>query len=76
VETDFTAPVALVIGNEGQGIRPEMLRACDLSVKIPQFGRVGSLNAAVAAGIFCYEVRRQRMAAGSGAPARSDRDLA
>lgn len=76
VETDFTAPVALVIGNEGQGIRPEMLRACDLLVKIPQFGRIGSLNAAVAAGIFCYEVRRQRMAAGSGATARSDRNLA
>lgn len=59
-DVDLTRPVALVIGNEGAGVREEVLAACDLQVKIPQFGHVESLNAAVAAGILCYEVQRQR----------------
>lgn len=62
-ETNFMESVALVIGNESQGIRPELLRFCDAEVRIPQFGKVSSLNAAVAAGIFFYEVRRQRLEA-------------
>mgnify|MGYP001245865303 FL=1 len=70
---DFTRPLVLVIGNEGQGIRPEMLRLCDGQVRIPQFGKLGSLNAAVAAGIIFYEVRRQRMAAGLSDGTGSDR---
>jgi 23S rRNA (guanosine2251-2'-O)-methyltransferase len=57
---DLNVPTALVIGNEGTGIRPELLAACDEHVTIPQRGRVGSLNAAVAAGILLYEARRQR----------------
>jgi len=60
---DFRRPVALVIGNEGEGISPEMRRCCDDLVAIPQLGRVGSLNAAVAAGILFYEAARQRAAA-------------
>jgi len=59
-ESDLTGPVALVIGNEGIGIRAELLAACDEQVRIPQSGHVESLNAAVAAGILCYEVQRQR----------------
>ena len=57
---DLTGAVGLVIGNEGRGISPEMLTLCDTLLTIPQTGRVGSLNAAVAAGILCYEVARQR----------------
>lgn len=53
-------PVCIVIGNEGVGIRPTLLARCSDLVRIPQHGQVGSLNAAVAAGIFFYEVRRQR----------------
>ena len=59
-ETDLTGPLALVIGNEGHGIRPELLACCDLSVRIPVCGQIGSLNAAAAAAILCYEARRQR----------------
>jgi 23S rRNA (guanosine2251-2'-O)-methyltransferase len=61
-ECDLTAACALVIGNEGAGVRTDVLAACDLQVKIPQAGHVDSLNAAVAAGILCYEVQRQRQA--------------
>ncbi len=57
---DLTGAVAVVVGNEGRGISPEMLAACDVTLRIPQAGRIGSLNAAVAAGIFFYEVSRQR----------------
>lgn len=59
-ECDLRAPCALVIGNEGTGVRPDVLSACDLRVRIPQSGHIDSLNAAVAAGILCYEVQRQR----------------
>ncbi len=59
---DFRGPVAVVIGNEGVGIRPALLAACHATVTIPQSGRIGSLNAAVAASIFFYEICRQRCA--------------
>jgi 23S rRNA (guanosine2251-2'-O)-methyltransferase len=57
---DLRGPAAVVIGNEGRGIQAEILRQCSLQVRIPMSGRVGSLNAAVAAGILCYELSRQR----------------
>ena len=60
-EADFRRPTVAIIGNEGRGIRPELLAQCDHSLGIPMSGPVGSLNAAVAAGILFYEIRRQRM---------------
>ena len=57
---DLTGPVAIVLGNEAGGISPVLLGACDECVRIPQSGRTGSLNAAVSAGVVCYELRRQR----------------
>lgn len=59
-EADFRQPAALLIGNEGTGIDAALLEASDIIIRIPQSGRVGSLNAAVAAGILLYEARRQR----------------
>lgn len=59
-EHDFRPGCALVIGNEGAGLGAALRSACDVLVRIPQVGRIGSLNAAVAAGILCYEVRRRR----------------
>jgi len=55
---DLTAPCALLIGNEGRGVAPE-LRAASREVSIPTMA-VESLNAAMAAGILLYEARRQR----------------
>lgn len=52
--------VALVIGSEGQGVRPLVKAKCDECVKIPMMGRVESLNAAAATAVIGYEILRQR----------------
>lgn len=59
---DYTTPVAIVMGAEDEGIDPEVLKLCDTFVSIPMFGKIGSLNVSVAAGIMMYEVVRQRLA--------------
>lgn len=59
-ETDFTGGVALVIGSEGFGMSKLIQKKCDFMIKLPMLGRINSLNASVAAGIFMYEVLRQR----------------
>jgi tRNA (guanosine-2'-O-)-methyltransferase len=51
--------VCLVIGHEDRGIATTTLAVCDEVAFLPQLGRVGSLNVAVAAGIALYEVRRR-----------------
>lgn len=58
--TDFCQPTALVIGNEGRGLRSEILDACTSLIRIPQHGHLNSLNAAAAAAVLLYETRRQR----------------
>jgi 23S rRNA (guanosine2251-2'-O)-methyltransferase len=57
---DFTAPVAVVIGAEGEGMRALTRRHCDAVVSLPLAGRVSSLNAGAAAAVLLYEVARQR----------------
>ncbi|HEX5004726.1 MAG TPA: RNA methyltransferase [Gemmatimonadales bacterium] len=52
------SPVALVLGNEGAGVRAELARGAARRLAIPLAGGVESLNVAVAAGILLYEVRR------------------
>ena len=58
------APVCLVIGHEDHGVSTGALDACDDVAYLPQLGRVGSLNVAVAAAVAVYETRRQEWAAG------------
>ncbi|GAB5045670.1 23S rRNA (guanosine(2251)-2'-O)-methyltransferase RlmB [Thermodesulfovibrio sp. TK110] len=58
--SDFTQPMALVIGSEGKGIRQTVLSLCDEIVKIPMKGKVNSLNVSVAVSVFAFEVLRQR----------------
>lgn len=55
---DFSGNIALVIGGEGEGIRPLVRKQCDVLLSIPLYGGVGSLNASVAGGIALYEVAR------------------
>ena len=57
---DLTGPVCLVLGSEGEGLRPLVAQACDLLVTVPMAGKIGSLNVAAAAAVLCYEVARQR----------------
>ncbi len=61
-EGSFTGGTALVIGSEGFGIGRLIKDKCDFLVKLPMYGKITSLNASVAAGIFMYEVVRQRAA--------------
>ena len=59
-DADLTVPVAIVMGNEEKGIYEENLKLCDEQVRIPMVGTIESLNVSVAAGVFIYEVVRQR----------------
>lgn len=63
-QCDFKVPTAVVIGNEGQGLSDAVEILCTGKVRIPQEGAIGSLNAAVAASIFFYEISRQRRCGG------------
>ena len=56
IKYDF--PVVVVIGSEGKGVSPLVLKNSDYIVKIPQYGHVNSLNASVAAGILLAEVHK------------------
>lgn len=58
--SDLARPLVLVVGGEHAGVRPVVRAHCDMLVTVPMAGRVGSLNASVAAGILLYEVRRCR----------------
>lgn len=59
-ETDFKIPLALIIGNEGSGIRKNLKDQCDMLVRIPMISKIDSLNVSVSTGIFLYEIFRQK----------------
>ncbi|GAB4273073.1 23S rRNA (guanosine(2251)-2'-O)-methyltransferase RlmB [Thermincola ferriacetica] len=59
-QADLQGPLALVIGSEGKGISRLVREKCDFLVRLPMQGKIGSLNASVAAAVLCYEVLRQR----------------
>ena len=60
-KADLKGPLCLVLGGEGEGIRPLVARTCDGLLTIPMTGRVGSLNIGAAAAVLCYEAARQRL---------------
>jgi len=51
-------PLLLVVGNEVDGIAPDLLDACDLALELPQYGAKQSLNVSVATGVVCYDLVR------------------
>lgn len=59
-DADFSGPLAVVVGNEGEGLHPRVLAECSMVVEIPMHGSIASLNASVAAGIVLFEAARQR----------------
>ena len=61
-DADFTGGTAFVIGSEGFGMSRLVGEKCDAMLSLPMRGKVNSLNASVAAGIFLYEAVRQRLA--------------
>lgn len=60
-EAGLTGPIALVIGNEGEGIGKLIRENCDFLVSLPMMGEISSLNAGVAGAIVMYEIVRQRI---------------
>jgi 23S rRNA (guanosine2251-2'-O)-methyltransferase len=59
-EANLTGSLALVVGNESKGISRLVREHCDVLVKLPMYGSINSLNAAVAGSIAVYEALRQR----------------
>lgn len=59
---DLTQPTALMIGNEGAGLAPDLLALADARISIPTPGPLESLNAAIAGSLLLYEAARQRSA--------------
>jgi 23S rRNA (guanosine2251-2'-O)-methyltransferase len=59
-DQDFLGNTAVVIGGEGEGIRPLVRKKCDYLVSIPIKGGINSLNASVAGGVMLFEIVRQR----------------
>jgi 23S rRNA (guanosine2251-2'-O)-methyltransferase len=59
-EVDYAEAIAVVVGNEGKGIRRLVKEKCDFLVRIPMYGKIGSLNASVAGGLVMFEAARGR----------------
>lgn len=59
-EIDYRGPTAIVVGNEGRGIRRLVREKCDFVVKIPMYGKIESLNASVSGALLMYEAARVR----------------
>lgn len=60
-QTDFGNEGIVVLGNEGNGIRPETQQLIRRKITIPQLGKAESLNVAIAAAVFCNEVSRNKL---------------
>jgi len=60
-DTDLNTPCAIIMGSEGRGINPSVLKAVDEHAKLPILGEIESLNVSVACGAFLYEAVRQRI---------------
>ncbi len=59
-QADLGGAVGLVVGSEGSGMRRLVRETCDLIVRLPMYGQINSLNAAVAGSIALYEIARRR----------------
>jgi 23S rRNA (guanosine2251-2'-O)-methyltransferase len=59
-EAQLSGGLAVVVGSEGRGLRRLIRETCDLLVRLPMEGQIGSLNASVAGSVVLYEAWRQR----------------
>jgi 23S rRNA (guanosine2251-2'-O)-methyltransferase len=57
---DLKGPTALVLGSEGEGLRPLVRKTCDLAANIPMTGDIDSLSVSASAAVALYEAARQR----------------
>ncbi|QOR61045.1 TrmH family RNA methyltransferase [Sulfurovum sp. ST-21] len=63
-EVDYTRPTLIIVGNEKEGVSPQVAAMADRSIVIPMQGMVQSLNVSVATALVLYEAQRQREEAG------------
>ena len=61
IKFDYRESIAVIIGSEGKGVSRLVKETCDFVVSLPVKGKINSLNASVAAGVFMFEVLRQRL---------------
>lgn len=59
-DVDFKGACAIIMGSEGKGINPSVIKVADYKAKLPLLGDIESLNVSVACGAFLYEAVRQR----------------
>ena len=59
-DMDLNKGCAIIMGSEGKGVTPSVLKIVDEKAKLPMYGKIASLNVSVACGVFLYEVVRQR----------------
>ncbi len=59
-DVDLISPLALVLGNEANGLPPQLEDRIDARVTIPMGGGAESLNVSTAAAVLCFEVARRR----------------
>ena len=59
-DRSYPSRLGIVLGSEGKGVRPVILRECDFLVSIPMLGKIASLNVSVAGAVLLYELVRQR----------------
>lgn len=64
----YPEKLGIILGSEGRGIRPLILRECDYRVSIPMLGKISSLNVAVAGAVFLYEILRQKRSIDKNTP--------
>lgn len=59
-KTEFSGKVAIVVGNEGNGIGRLVKEKCDFMISIPMYGKIQSLNASAAASVVLFEIAKQK----------------
>ena len=57
---NYNYPLALVLGNEDQGVSSNLLEECNVKITIPMYGNISSFNVSVAAGIIMYEIKNKQ----------------
>jgi TrmH family RNA methyltransferase len=58
-DTDFGREGLVIMGNEGNGLRPDIQQLVGKAVTIPRIGQAESLNVAIATALFCSEITRK-----------------
>lgn len=60
-QLDLNMPLAVILGNEGEGVSEKLIQVADENAQIPMLGKIASLNVSVSAGVILYETLRQRL---------------